>query len=79
MASLYKNVHAACLNKCLEDNGIAATSVQEGTCLRNCAQKLSSYYPTLRQNLQNAEFREVDAKTGDLLRKNNMVDVNTAF
>ncbi len=32
-------------------------SVQEGSCMRNCITKFSVFYPTLRVNLESADYR----------------------
>ena len=69
----------SCLNKCQKDNGMATLSVSEGLCLRNCAQKLSTFLPSLRANLQNHPMRDLDEDTVQVKRERGEFSATTVF
>ena len=55
--ALHENCYDICATKAPE---LPFLSVQEGTCLRNCVTKFSVFYPTLRNNLETADYRHYE-------------------
>ena len=55
--ALHENCYDICATKAPE---LPFLSVQEGTCMRNCVTKFSVFYPTLRNNLENADYRHYE-------------------
>ena len=57
LANLTRAVHGNCFDICGQRTDVPFMTVQEGLCFRNCVTKFSTWYPTLRGNLENSSFR----------------------
>ena len=55
--ALHENCFDLCATKAPE---LPFLSVQEGVCMRNCVTKFSVFYPTLRVNLEHADYRHTE-------------------
>ena len=55
--ALHENCFDICATKAPE---LPFLSLQEGLCFRNCVTKFSVFYPTLRTNLETADFHHYD-------------------
>ena len=55
--ALHENCYDICGNKAPE---LPFLSVQEGSCMRNCITKFSVFYPTLKVNLEHADYRHTE-------------------
>ncbi len=55
--ALHENCFGICAN---QQPDLPFLSVGEGLCFRNCITKFSIFYPTLRQNLETADFHHYD-------------------
>jgi hypothetical protein len=48
---LTETIQEQCFTKCAQHDEIPLLSLQEGYCFRNCVTKISSFYPSLQNNL----------------------------
>ena len=54
-------LHETCFDICAtKAPELPFLSVQEGMCMRNCVTKFSVFYPTLRINLEHADYRHTE-------------------
>ena len=54
-------LHESCFGICAtQQPDLPFLSVSEGLCFRNCITKFSVFYPTLRRNLESADFRHYE-------------------
>ena len=56
-----------CFDSCAEKADMPFMSVKEGLCFRNCITKFSSWFPTLRGNVENAGASYYHKKVSDLV------------
>ena len=73
--ALHDNCFDICATKAPE---LPFLSVQEGTCMRNCITKFSVFYPTLRINLEHADYRHTEQVYLQEAQKKN-ADIRKAF
>lgn len=64
-------LHENCFEICGNKSELPFLSVQEGLCFRNCMTKFAVFYPTLRQNLDHADFRHYQQSYLDNEQKKN--------
>ncbi len=55
--TLHENCYDICATRAPE---LPFLSVQEGSCMRNCVTKFSVFYPTLKMNLEHADYRQTE-------------------
>ena len=55
--ALHDNCFGLCATKAPE---LPFLSVPEGLCFRNCITKFSVFYPTLRRNLETADYKHYE-------------------
>ena len=55
--ALHENCFDICATRAPE---LPFLSLQEGLCFRNCVTKFSVFYPTLKRNLETADYRHYE-------------------
>ena len=60
----------ACFHKCEQNAGTPFLSTPEGLCFRNCITKFGVFYPTLKQNMNDAPHTYWREKTHNFRMKN---------
>lgn len=60
LEAMAESLHSNCYEACgQQSNDLTFLSLSEGLCFRNCLTKFGVFFPTLRQNLQSAEYQHI--------------------